>query len=198
VLASGCGGTPRGPAQNTPSELSFPQRLIRAARFPGFHRIATPKVAHDPRTWEAEAGLVGSDLRRATERLNRFGFVAGVRETLAPHYRRQVEIVSTAEEFRSSEGARAELAAVRAQTRARGSSPGVAEHDFAVPAVPGASGVATTTRFATRQSVAFAAGRFFYAVTVAAPSGGGKPPSRQQLVASSTAWYRRVSKASAA
>jgi hypothetical protein len=196
VVVTGCGGSRRGPAQRSP-KLSLPQRLIRAARFPGFHRFATPAVTRDPERWEAKAGLVGSELRHATDRLTRLGFVAGGRETLAPHYRSQVEIVSTVEEFRSSEGAKAELAGAHAQPRARGVRPEVTEHEFPVPAVPGARGIETKAPFSKRQSVAFAAGRFFYLVTVTAPSGGGKPPTRQHLIASSTAWYHRVSKDSA-
>lgn len=118
----------------------------------------------------------------ASARLRRLGFVAGVREDLGgPH---GLAGLSTVEQFRSSAGARGELASV-----ARGLvGPGVAR--FSVPGVPGATGFAAS---GSAFNTAFADGSYCYLIgaqAFRARTPGG--PTRAALILASQRLYRRV------
>jgi hypothetical protein len=117
-----------------------------------------------------------------TARLQRLGFVAGVREDLrGPD---GLAGLSTVEQFRTLSGARGELAAVVPALAGAGAK------RFTVAGVPDAMGYDTA---GTGANVVFAKGPYFYLVGAQElPSGTPGGPTPATLAAAARSLYRRV------
>jgi hypothetical protein len=125
---------------------------------------------------QTPAGQVASETRRLT----RLGFVAAAHEDLTSHGRDGVSIV---EQFKTSRGARSELANELEvfETQAGGLK------DFAVPGIPGAVGLAVPSGAGV--NVAFTSGRSYYLVGAVLPVDAR---SEATIVAAARRLYRRV------
>jgi hypothetical protein len=157
-------------------------RVLSGGELPGFAPVGPRALGINAGSWVVENRFPTAQRAAASARLRRVGFVAGVREDLVgPH---GLAGLSTVEEFRSSAGARGELAnVVRGLVRS-----GVAR--FAVPGVPGAAGFAAP---GTAFDIAFADGSYCYLIGAQAfRAGTPGGPTRAALVVASQRLYRRV------
>jgi hypothetical protein len=115
--------------------------------------------------------------------LRSLGFVAAVREQLAPSTGGPSEAISIVVQFRTPSAARADLAAeVREGAHGKAS---------AVPAIPGARGFGGSSSESSGQNVAFTKGSYYYLVGAGAPTGAAVP-SRATLAAAALRLYQRV------
>lgn len=67
-----------------------------SSRFPSFHAIQTPVVVRAAGVWTAEGGLPGYQGQLQTARLDRLGFVAGVRQSIYAGERSSAQLTSIA------------------------------------------------------------------------------------------------------
>ncbi len=98
-------------AEIEPAHL--PQRVLPASALHGFITTQRPEVMRSAQTWAVRAERSTSPSREAA-RLERLGFVAGVREQLHGRFPLAAEAVSVVERYRTPAGARGELAYQRA------------------------------------------------------------------------------------
>jgi hypothetical protein len=194
----GCGGSakthgstshtstaaPSGSAQRQaaapPGLAGVRGRVLRANELKGFVPVGPRGVGINAASWAVVDQVPPAQSAALIGRLERLGFVAGVREDLVgPN---NVPGLSTVEQFHSAAAARAELADVM---RDAAPTPG-----FAVPGIPGARGFgAADTGF----NVAFAKRNYFYLVgAAAAPPGTPGGPTRGLVIAAGQRLYQRV------
>jgi hypothetical protein len=113
------------------------------------------------------------------------GFVVGARQ----HFKgSNVEALSAVIEFKTPRGATATLGQTIPQLR----SDSYALKRFAIPGIPGAQAAATSAVRGKAYSIAFAAGRFWYSVSVLYPANAAKHPAPSSLIAAARALYLRV------
>jgi hypothetical protein len=157
-------------------------RVLSGGELPGFKPRGPRLLGINAGSWVVENRVPTAQRTTASARLQRLGFVAGVREDLVgPH---GLAGLSTVEQFRSSAGAGSELASVVDGLV----GPGVAR--FAVPGVPGANGFAAPAAWF---NVAFANGSYCYLIGAQAfRAGTPGGPTRAALIVASQRLYRRV------
>ena len=157
---------------------------------PGFSQRGPLSESTKAAGWalESEPGSPAAVRGRHITRLQRLGFTAGVREQLEPAGGGPAESISLAERFTSHSAARAELQAQIAQLNAQGGFT-----FFAVPAISGGRGLATTPGGPiTGFNIAFAKGAYFYLVGAGFPAGTSPAPTREGLITAALRLYRRV------
>lgn len=213
VLAAspaGCGGSgqksaataPSTPAATSPAPspgnaalppstvVALSAHVLTASDLRGFSQRGPLSESTNAAGWvkESEPESPAAARTRHMASLQRLGFTAGVRERLEPTGGGPAEGISMAERFASPSGAGAELSDQIAQLKAQGGF-----SSFAVPAIPGARGLATTPGGPfTGFNVAFAKGAYYYLVGVGFPAGTSPAPTRQGLIAAARRLYERV------
>jgi hypothetical protein len=202
VALSGCGGgghkatssssepppAPNGPpltSAQVPTALR--NHVLVAGDFPGFAPQES-SVSNSPA--EAASGMTerpGPERERDVTRLKRLGFIASVRERLAPTGGGTDEAISVAQQFPSATAALSELAAETTPITA---------HErytpFAVAGIPGARGFGASSNGFTGINVAFADGAYSYLIGAGWRNGLSSPPTKAALIAAGQRLYHRV------
>ncbi len=159
--------------------LPLTQRVLPASALRGFiitQRLTTVRRAQ---TWAARVERSTTPAREAA-RLERLGFVAGVREQLHGRFPLAAEAVSVVERYRTLDGARAELAYQRAMAETGWAD----EHVTLLRgiAIPGAVGWIARGPHIAALNIMFRVGRDFYIVgSSAAPGTRGAPTAGQMI-----------------
>ena len=157
------------------------QRVLPASALHGFVVTERPSVTRSAQTWAVRVERSATPTREAA-RLDRLGFVAGVREELHGRYPLAAEAVSDVERYRTPAGARAELDYQRAMAEAGWAT------EQATPlraiAIPGAVGWIVRGPRIAAVNIMFSVGREFYLVgSAAAPGITGAPTAHQMIAA---------------
>jgi hypothetical protein len=161
--------------------------VLVAGDFPGF----TPQensVSHS--AVETANGLTerpGPEREQDVARLKRLGFIAAVRERLAPTSGGTDEAISIAQQFPSVGAAGSELLAETTPIAGH-----VGYTPFAVSGIPGAHGFAASNNGFSGINVAFADGSYFYLIGAGWPNGLSTPPTKATLIAAAQRLYHRV------
>jgi hypothetical protein len=183
--------TPAGRASGPPPPAlakalaSVRGRTLTAGELAGF----TPgqrALGQSAKQWESEVDFQApaSEQASTAARLQRLGFVKGLREALSANG--GAPGLSFVEQFRTPAGARAELAAeVRAAISTSGPSPA---KPFAVRGIPGASGFGDSSS----ANVAFAKGSYVYLVGAVAAPGTSSAKTQAKVIAAAQHLYHRV------
>jgi hypothetical protein len=154
--------------------------VLRANELKGFVPAGRRGIGINAASWMVVNQVPPAQRAALIDRLERLGFVAGLREDLiGPN---SLPGLSTVEQFQSAAAARAELADV---TKDIGRAPG-----FAVPGIPAARGFGAPGE---GFNVAFAKDRYFYLVGAeAGPAGTPRGPTRATVIAAAQRLYHRV------
>lgn len=176
------GGTPVLPA-GTPAALrSVHGPLLVAGELPGLAPRGQAMLSTSAQSFVAEF----PPTQRSTEeaRVKALGFLAAVSQPLSATPGHKGEGVSLVELYRTSKGARGEVAGELKQATGRG------ESAFSVAGIPGARGFGFNGSSGPNANVGFAVGPEYYLVGFQATPTGG--PTRAQLIAAAQSLYRRV------
>jgi hypothetical protein len=159
--------------------LPLTQRVLPASVLHGFITTQRPTTVRSAQTWAARVERSTTPAREAL-RLERLGFVAGVRQQLHGRFPLAAEAVSVVERYRTLAGARAELAYQRTMAEAAWADEQVTP--LRGIAIPGAVGWIARAPHIAAINVMFSAGREFYIVgSVAAPGTHGAPTTGQMI-----------------
>jgi hypothetical protein len=197
LVLSSCGGGSHKAATTAASNAALPPgappalrgtrgQVLAAGELAGFTRQGRIALGISAASWAHEEELPPAQSAKEAARLGRLGFVAGVRERLAPANGGPAEGLSIVEQFRSPRAADAELAAQLTIGKAQGASA------FAVPSIPGATGFGGSIGSATGFNVAFADGSYYYLVGAGFPRETPNPPTRADVIAAAQHLYSRV------
>jgi hypothetical protein len=145
--------------------LPLSARVLEPSVLPRFVVTRNPLPISNPSAW-ATVERSPSPLSEGA-RLGALGFVGGVAEQLHGQYPVNAQAISIVEQFRTSSGARRELAYQFAQLK---NQHGDRLSTFSVPGIPGARGVRITGGATAGANVLFAAGSYYYAVGAGSPS----------------------------
>lgn len=156
--------------------------MLRAGDLPGLQPQGSRQVGFNISSWVGGEELPQAQRAELIARLQRLGFVAGVRERLTPSAGGPGEAISIVEQYHSARAAQEELAAEAQRIKALGQS------EFAVPAIPGARGLGGVGGL----NVAFSDGVYYYLVGAGFPPGAGAAPSQATLAAAARRLYLRV------
>ena len=205
VAASGCGGTKSHtatraasiPSPSTPPPPKPPpppapavaarlnQRVLGNGQLAGMVTAPSSRAITDLTAWVSGENLTGSALTAEVNRLRRLGFVGALPENLTTPGNADRFGLSLAEEFKSTQGPKAEVAYSTVRN-----GPLV---KFAVPAIPGAVGFEQTGGpGGGGRNVAFADGKYFYVVGDGWNTSIKDAVPRDQLIAGALLLYRKV------
>jgi hypothetical protein len=159
--------------------------MLNAGDLTGFAPQGRRTLGMNASMWIAEEELPPPQRASETARLQRLGFVTGVRERLAPASG-QAEAISIVVQLRSAQAARNNIATEVRMAEAHGASA------FAVPGIPGARGFGGSNGGSTGYNVTFAIGPYYYLVGAGYPTGAPHPPTRDQLIVAAQRLYARV------
>ncbi len=174
------------PRRRPPALSGVVGRVLVAGELPGFTPQGRRVLGSNASSWVVEEELPSAEQAKEAARLQRLGFVAAVRERLAPTNGTAAEALSIVEQFASQTAASAELAAQLRMSEARGA------RAFAVPGIPGATGFGGSHGQTTGINVAFTAGPYYYLVGAGWPTGTPNAPTRAAVVAAAEHLYRRL------
>ncbi len=159
--------------------LPLIQRVLPASALHGFITTQRPTTVHSAQTWAAGVERSMTPAREAA-RLERLGFVAGVREQLHGRFPLAAEAVSVVERYRTAAGAHAELAYQRAMAESGWADEHVTPlHDLAIPS---ALGWITRSPQIAAVNIMFSVGRDFYIVGSGAALGTPGAPTAGQMI----------------
>lgn len=182
--AAGADGTSSSP----PAGLAGVRgRVLRAGEMKGFAPQGRRLFTTNASSWGASEQMSGSQLTAFVSQLKHEGFVAALRENLTASASATAG-VSIVERFRSSQGARAELAANIKQFKAAPSD-GQPFEPFAVSGIPGARGFGYQGTMTA--NVAFTKGAYYYLVG-AEGAASGTASGRATVIAAARHLYQRV------
>jgi hypothetical protein len=159
--------------------LPLTQRVLPDSALHGFITTQRPTAVHSAQTWAARVERSTTPAREAA-RLERLGFVAGIREQLHGRFPLAAEAVSVVERYRTLAGARAELAYQRTMAEAGWAD----EHVTPLRgiSIPGAVGWIARSPHIAAINIMFSVGREFYIVgSGAAPGTHGAPTAGQMI-----------------
>jgi hypothetical protein len=162
-----------------PAPLPLNQRVLPDSALHGFITTQPPTAVHSAQTWAARVERSTTPAREAA-RLERLGFVAGIREQLHGRFPLAAEAVSVVERYRTLAGARAELAYQRTMAENGWAD----EHVTPLRgiAIPGAVGWIARSPQIAAVNIMFSVGREFYIVgSGAAPGTRGAPTAGQMI-----------------
>lgn len=165
--------------------LPLAERLVKAGELAGFKPL-TPTIVKSAR--EYAAGLGAGTTTAEQRRLERIGFVAAATEHLAATRLSGRDAISDVVQFRTSAGARAEVAHT---VQIFGKDAAVRVQSFRVSGIPGAHGLAVDLPNGKGYDVVFADGPFTYNVGAFTPD-KKEPPTAAQVAAAALRLYRRV------
>jgi hypothetical protein len=159
--------------------LPLTQRVLPASALHGFITTQRPTTVRSARTWAARVERSTTPARESA-RLERLGFVAGVREQLHGRFPLAAEVVSVVERYRTLAGARAELAYQRMMAETGWAD----EHVTPLRgiAIPGAMGWIARGPHIAAVNIMFSAGRDFYIVSSGAAPGTRGAPTAGQMI----------------
>lgn len=204
VLSSCGGGSPKATTTTTTPSTAVPSstaalppgappalrgvagRVLTAGELAGLTPQGRRALGINAASWVHEEELPPPQAANEAARLERLGFVAGVRERLAPVNGGPAEGLSIVEQFRSPRAAGSELATQLTMGKAHGVSA------FDVPSIPGAGGFGGQSGQTTGFNVAFADGSYYYLVGAGFPTGTTNAPTQAEVVAAAQHLYRRV------
>jgi hypothetical protein len=169
-----------GEASTTASSPKLSERLIASTELPDFATVYCPEVVDDAYRW--------AERYTSTASLKRNGFVAGLSAPLYSTLLRAQAVTSVAQ-FRSEDGAQAEL---RREAAAARRSPGSVSA-FTLPSIPGAFGITLRHGALVERDVFFRAGHFVFRVGVTYRVGSSTPISEAQVDLAAAALYARAS-----
>jgi hypothetical protein len=158
-------------------------RVLVAGELPGFNPHGRRILGINAANWVVADEYPPSQRTHEAARLQSLGFVAAVREQLAPTDGSHAEAISIVQQFRTPSAARTDLAT---ETRPIGH-----ETTFAVAAISGARGFGGSSSESSGENVAFTKGRYFYLVGVGAQTGVSLP-SHATIIAAALHLYDRV------
>jgi hypothetical protein len=162
----GSRGSAASDASRVLSQLPLDQRVLTPSTLPGFVRADQP-----------------ADVR-ATPRLEKLGYIAGLNEKLHGEFPQLAEAVSVVEQFKTSAGARAALADQYRQVR--GVTP------FHVVGIPAARGWMQRSGATTGINVMFTSGSYYYLVGAGFPNAAHGGPTPAQVVAAAQGLYLEI------
>jgi hypothetical protein len=194
MMLAGCGGSSSsGPAVKVEGQGASPAmvkalkaRVLAPGELEGFAQVGRSLAGVGAASWIGGLELPSEARAKEVSRLERAGFRAGIREKLAATKNEQGEAISLAEQFASSQQARAELAKQVQGLERRGA------HTVAVAAIPGARSVAIATPTRSGVNVEFADGSYYYVVGAGWPTSTSPPASPASVEAAAQHLYRRV------
>jgi hypothetical protein len=205
LVLTGCGGGSQKAATTAtkttgtvpPSTAALPRgappslrgvfgRVLTAGELAGFTPQGRRLLGVNAASWIHAEELPPTQAASEATRLEHLGFVAGVRERLAPANGGPAEGLSIVEGFHSPRAAGTELAAEVKMGKAQGASA------FAVPGIPGAIGFGGASGQTTGFNVAFADAPYYYLVGAGFPSGTPNAPTRADIIAAAQHLYRRL------
>ena len=160
-------------------------RLAKTGELNGF--AAPPKLGLAVYRTAADWAKGFPDPAAETKRLQKLGFVGAAFEHLTATHLLNRDAVSVVLQFRTREAARANLAYAIATY----GSGGVKVTHFAVPGVPGATGLYAHRPDGAGYDAVFADGPYFYDVGAYSPDPKA-PPTSAQVAAAASALYHRV------
>jgi hypothetical protein len=174
-------------APNAPPALrGVAGRVLRSGDLPGLTPQGPSARGTTAAAWVAEEHLPAAEQAREVSRLQSLGFIAAVRERLAPSNAGPTEAISIVVRFRSARSARKDLAEETAAGTKRGAGA------FAVPAIPGARGFGGSSGGTTGYNVAFASGPYYYLVGAGYPTGAPGAPGSAAVILAAQHLYGRV------
>jgi hypothetical protein len=194
------------PAASSPVNLPLSARVLAPSVLPSFAVTRNPAPIRNASAWatvEKSPSLLADGAR-----LRALGFVGGVAEQLHAQATSSAQAASDAqatssaqatsivEQFRSSAGARRELAYQYAQLHRQAGAKGEKGEKvstFSVPAIPGARGVRVSGGASAGLNILFSAGAYYYAVSAGSPGDAHGTPSQGQLSAAA-GWLYLASK----
>jgi hypothetical protein len=195
-------GQASSPAGSSPVNLPLSARVLAPSVLPSFAVTRNPAPIRNASAWstvEKSPSLLGDG-----DRLRALGFVGGVAEQLHAQATSSAQAASDAqaassaqatsivEQFRSSAGARRELAYQYAQLHGQPGAKGAKGEKgekgekvstFSVPGIPGARGFRVTGGANAGLNILFAVGPYYYAVGAGSPGDAHGTPSQGQLSA---------------
>jgi hypothetical protein len=158
--------------------LPLSARVLVPSVLPRFVVTRHPLPISNPSAW-ATVERSPSPLSEGA-RLGALGFVGGVAEQLHGQHPVDAQAISIVEQFRTSSGARRELAYQYAQLK---NQLGEKLSTFSVPGIPGARGVRITGGATAGSKVLFAAGSYYYVVGAGSASSSHGAPGQWRLSA---------------
>jgi hypothetical protein len=170
----------------------LPDHVVTPAALPGLDLLERPSIVSRPSAWAAAVERSPSPAREAA-RLRGLGFLRGVDEQLRGRFPLMAQAISIVEQYRTTAGARAELAYQYAQLER---SPGVKRSAFAV-GIPAAHGVRVAGGGIVGLNVLFTVGQYYYAVAAGYPAHAPGAPTTARVVAAARTLYLAVTGCSA-
>jgi hypothetical protein len=177
----------------TPAAAQMPltERVLTPGGVHGLVQTQQPAEIQGATQWAAIAEQSPSVTEAA--RLQKLGFVAGVQERLHGLLPVQAEAISRAEQFRTSAGARAELAAQYHQAQNDARMTGAKVKLSPVAGIPGALAWTATGSHMTGVNVSFAVGSYYYLVGSGFPTGTNGAPGQVQMSQAAQSIYLTIS-----
>jgi hypothetical protein len=180
-----------GTSISASAQMPLTERVLTPSTLHGFAQTEQPPAIHGAAQWAAIAEQSPSVTEAA--RLEKLGFVAGVQERLHGLLPLKAEAISTAEQFRTAGGARAELAAQYQQAVNDASMTGAKVRVFAVAGIPGALAWTASGKHTSAVNVSFAVGSYYYLVGSGFPTGTHRAPGQTQLTQAAQSIYLTIS-----
>jgi hypothetical protein len=162
-------------------------RALAAQDLAGFAPRGHRVIGTNPTSWVLESELSPSKQAGEAARLQRLGFIAGVRERLIATDGSPAEGISVVEHFPSPHAARSELAAQIALARTAGPASA-----FNVRGIPGAAGFDDSHGGSSGENVVFSKGSYYYLVGAGWLTGTPAMPTHASLIAAARRLYDRV------
>jgi hypothetical protein len=174
------------PPNAPPAVRAMTAGLLKEGDLRGFVPEANPTLGTNARSWVEAEGLPPSERSRAVARLERLGFITGVRTRLLSTAGRGAEGISVVERFKSASGATEEVASEASTAGAHGAAV------LPLATIPGAKGFGNASGESIGINVAFPNGPYYYLVGVGYPKGTPNAPSIVALTAAAKRLYARV------
>jgi hypothetical protein len=160
--------------------------VLVAGDLVGFAPQGRRALGINAKSWVVAEQVPPAERAKEAARLERLGFIAGVRERLAPTVAGPAEAISIVQQFRSAQAARETLAFEVRMTEAHGARP------FAVSKIPTAQGFGGPFAGNTGYNVAFVNGDYYYLVGAGFPTGTPNAPTQANLITAAERLYARV------
>jgi hypothetical protein len=180
-----------GTSSSAAAQMPLTERVLTPGSLHGFGQTEQTAAIHGAAEWAA----IGEQSPAVTEaaRLETLGFVAGVQERLQGLLPLRAEASSTAEQFRTSAGARAELVAQYRRALSDARMTGAKVKLFPVAGIPGALAWTVRGNHTRGVDVSFAAGSYYYFVGSGFPTSAHGVPGTAQMTQAAQSIYLTIS-----
>jgi hypothetical protein len=180
-----------GTSQASAAKMSLTQRVLTPGSLHGFAQTQQPLAIDSAAQWAAI--VEQSPAVTEATRLEKLGFVAGVHEQLHGRRPLQAQAISTAEQFGTAGGARAELAAQYTQALSGARMTGAQVKMFPVAGIPGALAWTVRGKHTAGVNVSFAVGSYYYLVGSGFATGTHGAPGPVQMTQAAQSIYLTIS-----